>query len=84
MPKKQLPESNTSTLETRISVLEELFVRLAQAGATNNILGGGFGSVSDQLKTVSKDLKTVLKRLEDISHQMAPLRNLGPESPRRE
>lgn len=63
-----------STLESRIAVLEELFVRLAQAGATESILGCGFEQVSAGLKTVSD-------RLQDIAVQVAPLRNLAPVEP---
>lgn len=63
-----------SNLEARVAVLEELFIRLAQAGATESILGNGFESVSARLKTVSD-------RLEDIAHQVAPLRNLEPGPP---
>ena len=63
-----------SNLEARVAVLEELFIRLAQAGATESILGNGFESVSARLKTVSD-------RLEDIAHQVAPLRSLEPQQP---
>ena len=66
--------SDGSKLEARVAVLEELFIRLAQAGATESILGHGFESVSARLKTVSD-------RLEDIAHQVAPLRSLEPEPP---
>lgn len=55
------------TLEARIAVLEELFVRLAQAGATECILENGFKTISD--------------RLQSIADQMAPLRSLGPGEP---
>jgi hypothetical protein len=65
---------NVSMLESRIAVLEELFVRLAQAGATETILGHGFEMVSAGLTTVSD-------RLKDIAIQVAPLRKLGPEQP---
>lgn len=65
---------NSETLEARIAVLEGLFLRLAQAGATESILDHGFKQVSDRLKTVSK-------RLEHISKQVEPLRNLGYERP---
>jgi len=54
-------------LEARIAVLEELFVRLAQAGATECILENGFKTISD--------------RLQSIADQMAPLRSLGPGEP---
>lgn len=54
-------------LEARIAVLEELFVRLAQAGATECILENGFKTISD--------------RLQGIADQMAPLRSLGPGVP---
>jgi hypothetical protein len=59
--------SSSTTLEARIAVLEELFVRLAQAGAAENILDNGF--------------KTIAERLETIAEQMMPLRALGPEVP---
>lgn len=60
--------SGSATLEARIAVLEELFVRLAQAGAAESILDNGF--------------KTIAERLETIAEQMMPLRALGPEEPR--
>lgn len=56
-----------AALEARIAVLEELFVRLAQAGATECILENGFKTISD--------------RLQNIADQMAPLRSLGPGEP---
>ncbi|CAB3787599.1 hypothetical protein [Pararobbsia alpina] len=59
--------SSSAALEARIAVLEELFVRLAQAGATESILDNGF--------------KTIAERLETIAQQMMPLRALGPEEP---
>ena len=68
------PTPDHSALEARLAVLEELFVRLAQTGATENILGHGFESLSEHLKTVSD-------RLQDIAHQVAPLRTLGPDPP---
>lgn len=68
---------NSAALEARIAVLEELFVRLAQAGATEGILDHGFNKVSRRLSTVSK-------RLSDIATQMEPLRALGPEEPKLE
>ena len=71
---KEQSDSDSSKLEARVVVLEELFIRLAQAGATESILGHGFESVSDRLKTVSD-------RLEDIAYQVAPLRSLGPQPP---
>jgi hypothetical protein len=51
-----------------------MFVRFAKAGATDNILGGGFGSMSDHLETLSR-------HLESISSQMAPLRTLTQNPP---
>lgn len=59
---------SSATLEARIAVLEELFVRLAQASATESILDNGFKSISE--------------RLETIAQQMLPLRALGPEEPK--
>ncbi|HEY5805206.1 MAG TPA: hypothetical protein VIT90_16080 [Lysobacter sp.] len=61
---KQSGASGT-TLEARIAVLEELFVRLAQTGAAECILDNGFKSISE--------------RLDHIANQMAPLRALGPD-----
>jgi hypothetical protein len=60
--------SDGSKLEARVTVLEELFIRLAQAGATESILGHGFECVSE--------------RLDNIANQLAPLRALGPEVPK--
>lgn len=74
MSRDQKEDSNRSLLESRIAVLEELLVRLAQAGATESILGHGFEQVSNGLKSVSAHLK-------DIAVQVAPLRQLGPEQP---
>ena len=66
--------ANNATLEARIAVLEELFVRLAQAGATETILDHGF-------KRVSRRLKTVSERLEGLAFQMEPLRSLEALAP---
>jgi hypothetical protein len=74
MPKDHPPGSHDPKLDARLCELEEMFVRFAKAGATDNILGGGFGSMSDHLETVSR-------HLESISAQMAPLRTLTQEPP---
>ena len=66
--------ANNATLEARIAVLEELFVRLAQSGATETILDHGF-------KRVSRRLKTVSERLDNIAFQMEPLRSLDALGP---
>jgi hypothetical protein len=60
--------SSRSKLEGRICVLEELFVRLAQTGATESILGNGLGGITDSL--------------EKIAEQLAPLRALGFDEPK--
>lgn len=65
-PEQQGPKS--TDLGARVAVLEELFVRLAQTGATESILGHGFGSIAD--------------RLDKIAEQLAPLRALKPEAPK--
>ena len=62
-PEQQRPQSEK--LEARISVLEELFVRLAQTGATESILGHGFGGITESL--------------DKIAEQLAPLRALTPQ-----
>ena len=64
-PEQQGPK--TLNLEARIAVLEELFVRLAQTGATESILGNGLGGITDSL--------------DKIAEQLAPLRALGPDVP---
>lgn len=61
------PGPSSSKLEARIAVLEELFVRLAQTGATESILGNGLGGITDSL--------------DKIAEQLAPLRALGQEVP---
>lgn len=66
--------SNNAALEARLAVLEDLFLRLAQAGATESILDHGF-------KRVSRRLRTVSERLDNIAVQVAPLRALGPREP---
>ena len=67
MPKKQHRSDNSKGLKARVDLLEELFVRLAKAGATESILAHGFESVSERLKS--------------ITNQLAPLKALGPEEP---
>jgi hypothetical protein len=64
---KHASATSSAPLEARIAVLEELFMRLAQAGATECILENGFKTISD--------------RLQVIAEQMAPLRSLGPGVP---
>lgn len=66
MTTNKQPDASEPTLEARIAVLEALFVRLAQAGATECILENGF--------------KTISERLENIASQMAPLRVLAPDA----
>jgi hypothetical protein len=75
MPTENYPESSDPRLrlEARVTLLEGILVQFARAGATDdNIAGGGFGSVSDHLETVSRHLQT-------ISAQMAPLAELTQE-----
>lgn len=74
MSPEQQEGSNGSMLESRVAVLEELFVRLAQAGAAESILGPEFERVSARLESISE-------RLKNIANQFAPFRALGPEPP---
>ena len=50
------PGPSSATLEARIAVLEELFVRLAQAGATESILDNGFKTISERLETIAQQM----------------------------
>lgn len=59
--------SSNATLEARIAVLEDLFVRLAQNGGAENILDDG--------------LKTIAERLDTIAGHLLPLFALVPEVP---
>lgn len=74
MPRDLKSDTNTEMLEGRIAVLEALVLNLTQSNATQNILDSGFKRISSRLKTVSQCL-------EGIAYQVAPLRNLGNESP---
>lgn len=64
------------SLQTRLQVMETLFCQFAQAGAgvSENVVGGGLGSVSDQLSQITSKLAT-------ISAQMAPMAELVLDPP---
>jgi len=64
------PPGSDPTPEARLALLEELFVKFARDEGTRNVIGGGFGNVSDQLESMTRFLR-------GINEQMAPLRQLG-------
>ena len=66
----QAPESIDPKLEARLTLLEEIFCKFARDEATQNVIGGGFGNVADQLESMNR-------YLQGINEQMAPLRQLG-------
>ena len=70
MPKVQPDESYDPKLEARLALLEEVFCKFTRDQGTQNVIGGGFGNVSDQLESMTRYLK-------GINEQMAPLRQLG-------
>ena len=70
MPKDHRPGSVDPKLEARLALLEEVFCKFARDEGTQNVIGGGFGNVSDQLESMTR-------YLQGINEQMAPLRQLG-------
>ena len=70
MPKDHTPGPVDSKLEARLALLEEVFCKFARDAGTQNVIGGGFGNVSDQLASMTL-------YLQGINEQMAPLRHLG-------
>jgi len=70
MPTNQPPGSIDPKLEARLALLEEVFCKFARDEGTQNVIGGGFGNVSDQLESMTR-------YLQGINEQMAPLRQLG-------
>lgn len=70
MSQNRKSTTHEHNLEARIAMLEELFVRFAQTGAVEHMLGQGFELVSGHLCTVSD-------RLELIAAELEPLRKLN-------
>src|SRR5215510_6964489 len=70
MPQDHPPETVDPKLEARLALLEEVFCKFARDEATQNVIGSGFGNVSDQLESMTR-------YLQGINEQMAPLRQLG-------
>ena len=70
MPKVQSDETYDPKLEARLALLEEVFCKFTRDQGTQNVIGGGFGNVSDHLESMTRYLK-------GINEQMAPLRELG-------
>jgi hypothetical protein len=70
MPQDHPPELVDPKLEARLALLEEVFCKFARDEGTLNVIGGGFGNVSDQLESMTR-------YLQGINEQMAPLRQLG-------
>jgi hypothetical protein len=70
MPNDHPPGSVDPKLEARLALLEEVFCKFARDEGTQNVIGGGFGNVSDQLESMTR-------YLQGINEQMAPLRQLG-------
>jgi hypothetical protein len=74
MPRNPTSGTVSPKLEARLALLEEVFVKFTRDEATHNIIGGGFGNVSEQLISMTR-------HLQGINEQMAPLRQLGGTKP---
>ncbi|WP_119299962.1 hypothetical protein [Dongia deserti] len=74
MPQAQPSGPIDPKLEARLALLEEVFCKFARDEATQNVIGGGFSNVADQLESMTR-------YLQGINEQMAPLRQLsGPKA----
>ena len=63
------------TIEERLALVEKVVVSVAREHGTDNVIGGGFGSMSDHLESITH-------YLQGIEAQMRPLRNLGVPKPK--